>query len=115
MEGICAPIISQCLFWTDVDDPPIVRMGMQPICPPQKTNVCKCMQLAISKRRRTSFSESPRHLEVSVDELTLKNVVLHSVATAFASIVFPVPGGPTRQMPRHGRRMPLKNPGTSVG
>jgi hypothetical protein len=60
-----------------------------------------------SKRTRTSFSESPLHLLTSVEAIVkhaqhysetalnvkqkipeiLKNVVLHSVATAFASIV----------------------------
>ena len=35
--------------------------------------------------------DSPLYFEVRDDEETLKNVVLHSVATAFASIVFPVP------------------------
>jgi hypothetical protein len=38
--------------------------------------------------------------------VTLKNVVPHSVATAFASIVLPVPGGPNIRTPFHGRRMP---------
>ena len=50
-------------------------------------------------------------MDVNVDELTLKNVVPHSVATALASIVFPVPGGPTINTPRHGRRIPLKKSG----
>ena len=36
---------------------------------------------------RTSFSESPRHLETMVDADMLKNVVRHSVATALASMV----------------------------
>lgn len=45
-------------------------------------------------RRRTSFSELPRYLLAIVEAETLKNVVLHSVATAFASMVLPVPGGP---------------------
>lgn len=40
---------------------------------------------------RTSFSESPLHLLTILDAEMLKNVVLHSVATALASIVFPVP------------------------
>ena len=44
----------------------------------------------MSKRMRTIFSASPRHLLDSVEALTLKKVVLHSLATAFASIVFPV-------------------------
>lgn len=44
-----------------------------------------------SNNTRINFSESPLHLETTVDAEMLKNVVLHSVATAFANIVFPVP------------------------
>lgn len=66
------------------------------------------IRLTISNRSLTSFSDSPLYLEVSVDEDTLKKVVLHSVATAFASIVFPVPGGPTIKTPFQGRRIPFK-------
>ena len=50
--------------------------------------------LTISNNSRTSFSDSPRYLEARLDVATLKNVVPHSVATALASIVLPVPGGP---------------------
>ena len=51
-----------------------------------------------------SFSLSPRHLEMMEEEEMLKKVVPHSVATALASSVFPVPGGPYRRMPcSHGR------------
>lgn len=64
------------------------------------------MTFTISNRRRTSFSDSPRYFDVSVDEETLKNVVPHSVATAFANMVLPVPGGPTIRTPFHGLRMP---------
>ena len=46
----------------------------------------------------TSFSESPRHLLTRVDAEMLKKVVLHSVATAFASSVLPVPGGPCKSI-----------------
>lgn len=60
----------------------------------------------ISNKSRTNFSDSPLYLEVRVDEETLKKVVPHSVATALASIVFPVPGGPTIRTPFHGLRMP---------
>lgn len=66
-------------------------------------------QLTISKRSRTNFSDSPRYLEVSVAEETLKKVVPHSVATALASIVLPVPGGPTISTPFHGRRIPWED------
>ncbi len=39
----------------------------------------------------TNFSESPLHLLAIVDADILKKVVLHSVATAFARSVLPVP------------------------
>ena len=39
----------------------------------------------------TSFSESPLHLLTIEDAEMLKKVVLHSVATALANNVFPVP------------------------
>jgi hypothetical protein len=48
--------------------------------------------LAMSNNMRTIFSASPRHLEDRVEADTLKNVVLHSAATAFASMVLPVEG-----------------------
>lgn len=49
---------------------------------------------AIMKSVRISFSLSPSHFETRVLALILKKVDLHSVATAFASNVFPFPGGP---------------------
>lgn len=55
--------------------------------------------LTISNKSLTNISDSPRYFEVSVEDETLKNVVPHSVATAFANIVFPVPGGPTINTP----------------
>jgi len=51
-------------------------------------------------------SLSPRHLEANVADETLKNVVPHSVATAFAKRVFPVPGGPNIRTVFQSRRMP---------
>lgn len=66
----------------------------------------KSLYLAIENSNLTIFSESPRYLEVSEDEDTLKKLVLHSVATALASIVFPVPGGPIIKTPFKGRRIP---------
>ena len=63
---------------------------------------------AISKRMRTMRSDSPRYLDASVDTLMLKKVVPHSVATARASSVLPVPGGPKSSTPFHGLRMPVK-------
>ena len=47
----------------------------------------------------TSFSELPRHLEATEEAEMLKKVVLHSVATARANRVLPVPGGPYNRMP----------------
>jgi hypothetical protein len=41
-----------------------------------------------------------------VDAEILKKVVLHSVATALASIVLPVPGGPKSKIPFQGSKMP---------
>jgi len=60
--------------------------------------------LTISNSRRTSFSDSPLYLEVRVEEDTLKKVVPHSVATALANMVLPVPGGPTINTPWNTHR-----------
>ena len=56
----------------------------------------------------TSFSESPLHLLTMEDAEMLKKVVLHSVATALASRVFPVPGG------RGGEREGERNVGVEM-
>lgn len=45
----------------------------------------------------------------------LKNVVSHSVATALASIVFPVPGGPNSSTPFHGCSKPVNSCGYLTG
>lgn len=47
----------------------------------------------------TAFSDSPCHLPNKFAAVTLKNVVPHSLATAFANSVLPVPGGPYNKMP----------------
>ena len=47
--------------------------------------------LAAAKRALTIFSPSPTYLEVSEEAEMLKNAYPLSVATAFASIVLPVP------------------------
>merc|ERR1719270_559877 len=72
-------------------------------------------KLAISNNNLTSFSLSPLYLLVRVLLDTLKKVVPHSVATALANMVLPVPGGPTIKTPLHGRRMPLKKSGIHIG
>mmetsp|Transcript_56149 Transcript_56149/g.123264 ORF Transcript_56149/g.123264 Transcript_56149/m.123264 type:complete len:262 (+) Transcript_56149:238-1023(+) len=72
--------------------------------------------LAVAKRARNNFSDSPRHFEVSVAELQLKKVTFSvQEATAFANIVFPVPGGPKSKTPFQGVRSPVKNSGSSNG
>jgi hypothetical protein len=40
------------------------------------------------------------HFEVKEEAETLKNVASDSEATAFASIVFPLPGGPKSNKPK---------------
>lgn len=45
-------------------------------------------------------------MDMMEEALMLKKVVLHSVATAFASMVLPVPGGPYKRMPFQGLRIP---------
>lgn len=67
--------------------------------------------LASSNSTRTSFSESPRHLLMMLLAEMLKKVVLHSVATALASSVLPVPGGPCSRMPFHGVSSPAGGEG----
>ena len=59
----------------------------------------------------TSFSESPLHLLTILDADILKNVVLHSVATALANNVLPVPGGPYNNKPFQGDNIPVNNCG----
>ena len=64
--------------------------------------VTPTLTLTISNIRRTILSDSPRYLEPRVEVEMLKKVVPHSVATALASMVFPVPGGPTIRTPWGG-------------
>jgi len=54
-------------------------------------------------------------LLVKEDADILKNVHLHSVATALAIIVFPVPGGPNKSNPLGGARSPLNKSGRKFG
>ena len=49
---------------------------------------------AISNKTRTIFSLSPLHFEAREEAEMEKKVVCVFAATAFASMVFPVPGGP---------------------
>ena len=45
----------------------------------------------------------------------LKNLQFASFDTAFASIVFPFPGGPNNNSPLIGARKPVKRPGFKAG
>jgi hypothetical protein len=60
----------------------------------------------------TSFSESPLHLLMMLLALMLKKVVRHSVATALASRVLPVPGGPYSSRPFQGLSRPAEHQAT---
>ena len=71
--------------------------------------------LAREKSARTNFSDSPNHFEVRLLAEMAKNVDLDSVATALASIVFPVPGGPKSNIPLAGSRRPKKRSGRRKG
>ena len=50
------------------------------------------------KRHLTSFSPSPTHLLVRLAAEMLKNVARASLASALASSVLPLPGGPDSKM-----------------
>ncbi len=54
-------------------------------------------------------------METTEDADILKNVVLHCVATDFANIVLPVPGGPNSNTPRHGYNIPVNKCGYLSG
>ena len=67
------------------------------------------------KSARMSRSLSPTHLDMRVLADTLKKVDWHSEATAFASMVLPLPGGPYRRIPLVGSRIPEKISGLNCG
>ena len=57
-----------------------------------------------------SFWASPNHLLIRLDILTLMKTAPDSLAIAFASMVFPVPGGPYNRTPFCGpRSFPCEN------
>lgn len=65
-----------------------------------------CRSLATANKALTIFSPSPTYLEVREDAEMLKKVYPLSVATAFASIVLPVPGD--RRKARMCKRQDLR-------
>ena len=68
---------------------------------------------AIANKVLISFSLSPIHLLTKALAEMLKNVDLHSEATAFASMVLPLPGGPYSSIPLVGERRPTNTSGRS--
>lgn len=50
----------------------------------------------------TSLGPSPNYFWINSEPTILKNVAFVSLATAFANIVFPVPGGPYNITPLGG-------------
>mmetsp|Transcript_38155 Transcript_38155/g.89489 ORF Transcript_38155/g.89489 Transcript_38155/m.89489 type:complete len:371 (-) Transcript_38155:247-1359(-) len=74
-----------------------------------------CIFLARLKRARICFSDSPTHFDTSDEAEMLKKVDSHSVATAFANMVLPLPGGPNKRTPFGGRRMPENSFGFLAG
>mmetsp|Transcript_41486 Transcript_41486/g.103662 ORF Transcript_41486/g.103662 Transcript_41486/m.103662 type:complete len:245 (-) Transcript_41486:97-831(-) len=70
---------------------------------------------ATAKSALTSFSACPTHLEVRAEAEMLKNRQLHSVASALASRVLPVPGGPNSRTPLGGDLRPVKRSGRRAG
>ncbi|EAT48673.1 AAEL000367-PA [Aedes aegypti] len=74
-----------------------------------------CISLATANKALTSFSPSPTYLLVKVAADMLKKVAEHSVATALASSVLPLPGGPKSSKPLAGVRKPVKSSGRTDG
>ena len=78
-------------------------------CPPRsprrasassRKRIAGALNRANSKMKRTIFSESPRHLLAKLLACKLKKVAPLVRAKARANMVFPVPGGPHRRIPR---------------
>mmetsp|Transcript_18672 Transcript_18672/g.40125 ORF Transcript_18672/g.40125 Transcript_18672/m.40125 type:complete len:309 (-) Transcript_18672:3809-4735(-) len=72
---------------------------------------------AIENSARTCFSPSPNHLDARLDMEQYMKFAPDSEATAFASIVLPVPGGPNSSTPLVGlARLPrMKSSGRFMG
>mmetsp|Transcript_10455 Transcript_10455/g.26588 ORF Transcript_10455/g.26588 Transcript_10455/m.26588 type:complete len:276 (-) Transcript_10455:8-835(-) len=64
---------------------------------------------------RTWRSLSPMYMLMSSGPLTLRKLTVHSLATALASSVLPVPGGPYSSTPERCRRPPLKSARCCMG
>ena len=102
-----------------------------------KNMTAGCFFRATANKPRINFSPSPKYLnnnnrnnisnhlnpkpqrvtylDVTDEAVMLKNANPDSVATAFASIVFPVPGGPNNNTPFGGSRNPVNKSGRRFG
>lgn len=85
LNNVSCRSISRSLYPVPWNGLTCIEVTMEPS--PAKTIACKTSK----SNTLTSFSESPLHLLTMEDAEMLKKVVLHSVATAFANNVFPVP------------------------
>ena len=72
--------------------PELLEGAIESISSRKITDGAAC--LAFLKTSLTAFSDSPTHLDRNSGPLMLMKLAWLSVATAFASIVLPVPGGP---------------------
>jgi hypothetical protein len=63
-----------------------------------KTMAGDCLR-AVAKRSRTRLAPTPTNISMKSEPDTEKKGTPASPATARASIVLPVPGGPTNKMP----------------
>ena len=72
--------------------------------PSASSSSMKMMQGALSfaclNRSLTRAAPNPTNISTNSEPLRLKNGTLPSPATALAKSVFPVPGGPTKRIPR---------------
>mmetsp|Transcript_8331 Transcript_8331/g.22548 ORF Transcript_8331/g.22548 Transcript_8331/m.22548 type:complete len:267 (+) Transcript_8331:246-1046(+) len=72
----------------------------------ESTSSIKMMEgacsFAVWNRLRTSLGPSPKYFCTKLLPLALRNVLVVAFATALASIVFPVPGGPYSRTPLGG-------------
>mmetsp|Transcript_28266 Transcript_28266/g.72366 ORF Transcript_28266/g.72366 Transcript_28266/m.72366 type:complete len:270 (-) Transcript_28266:679-1488(-) len=87
------------------------RSSLPPIMPPRPRafpmasissihTMHGCIDLACAKRSRTREGPTPTNISMKSDPATERKGTFASPAVAFASSVFPVPGGPVSSAPR---------------
>mmetsp|Transcript_46317 Transcript_46317/g.140308 ORF Transcript_46317/g.140308 Transcript_46317/m.140308 type:complete len:210 (+) Transcript_46317:656-1285(+) len=80
-----------------------------------KNSIDGATSSAIRNRVLTNFSPSPCHLEVREEDVAAKRTQQDSFATAFTSMVLPVPGGPYSRIPRGAVLSPVYRSGRRRG